>query len=464
MPGNLEALLNPTSVALIGASANPAKLSNVALANLKGGRFRLYPVNPKESEILGLRCYASVLDVPGDVDMALVSLPADSTVQPVRECVQKGVKVVIVSASGFRESGLEGRRLEEDLVKAIQDSKTRLLGPNTMGVLVPRSGLDTFFIPRERSERPGPGETAILSQSGAVSVSSMEKARAAGLGVSACIGLGNKADITENDVLEILGEDPDTRCIAMYLESFSDGRAFTSLASKISSSKPIVLLKSGRTRSGARAASSHTGALAVSSEVLVDGALAQAGVARAYDEEELIDVAKAFSLVGHLRGDRICVVASAGGYGVIASDFIESEKHGVSMHMAELSATTRKRLGRTVPGYSSVLNPVDLTAAVTDDMYDSVLDVLQDDPNVDGIMMSLELQPPNVTSRLIEIAKRRSQSGKTPIAVSVFAGDETDGIVKSLGEQRVLAFPTIWRAIRALDALARRGAYLKRLK
>ncbi|HJX04603.1 MAG TPA: CoA-binding protein, partial [Thermoplasmata archaeon] len=250
MRGDLDVLFDPSSVALIGASANPAKLSNVALRNLKKGKFRLYPVNPREDEILGLRCYASVLEIPGDVDMALISLPAAATVQSIRECVEKGVKVVIVSASGFRESGPEGRELEEELVSAIRGSDTRILGPNTMGVLVPRSGLDTFFIPRERSERPGRGGTAILSQSGAVSVSSMEKARAAGLGVSACVGLGNEADITENDVLEILRDDPETLCIAMYLESFSDGRAFHSLARGISPSKPIVVLKSGRTMSG----------------------------------------------------------------------------------------------------------------------------------------------------------------------------------------------------------------------
>ena len=464
MPGDLGALFNPESVALIGASANPAKLSNIALANLKLGKFRLYPVNPKEDEILGLRCFRSVLDIPDPVDLALVSLPADSSVQPVRECVQKEVKVVIVTASGFRESGTEGKLLEEELVKVIKGSRTRLLGPNTMGVLVPRSGLDTFFIPRERSERPAPGETAIVSQSGAVSVSSMEKARAAGLGVSVCVGLGNKADITENDILEALRDEPDSGCIAMYLESFSDGRAFTNLASTISPSKPIVLLKSGRTKSGARAASSHTGALAASSESVVDGALAQTGVVRAYDEEELIDYAKAFSIVGQLRGDRICVVASAGGYGVIAADFVESEEHGVSMQMAELSPTTKKELNRVVPGYSSVQNPVDLTASVSDEMYDEVLGILQSDPNVDGIMMSLELQPPNVTGRLLEIARARSSSGKIPIVVSVFAGDQTAETVKSLGERRVLAYPTIWRAIRALDALAKRGAHLKRLK
>ena len=464
MRGNLDVLLGPSSVALIGASANPEKLSNVVLANLKEGKFKTYPVNPREKEILGLRCYSSVLEIPGEVDMAVVSLPAEASLGPVSDCVQKGIELVIVTASGFRETGPEGGSLEEALVSAVRGSKTRLLGPNTMGLLVPRSGLDTFFIPRERSPRPGVGETAILSQSGAVSVSSLEKVRAAGMGVSSCVGLGNKADVTENDLLELLAEDPQTRCIAMYLESFSDGREFARLAAKMTVAKPIVLLKAGRTRSGARAASSHTGALSSSSDVLVDGALSQAGVVRAYDEEELIDIAKAFVLKGHLEGDRICVVASAGGYGVIASDLIESENHGASLHMAELSDETKERLRRVVPGYSSVSNPVDLTAAVTDGMYDSVLEILQEDRNVDGIMMSLELQPPNVTAELLEVARRRSMSGTKPIVISVFAGESTDSLVKSLGEQRVLAYPTIWRAIRAMAALSRRGTRLRRLK
>jgi len=464
MPQRLEGLLDPKSVALIGASANPAKLSYIALANLKIGAFKLYPVSSREKTILGLRCFPSVLDIPAEVDMAVVSLPAEAAIEPVRQCVKKGVKIVIVTASGFGESGSEGLELQNSLVNAIRGSKTRLLGPNTMGVLVPRHGLDTLFIPRERSTRPGPGRTAMLSQSGAVSVSFLERARAAGMGVSACIGLGNKADITENDLLELMARDEETRSIAMYLESFADGREFTRLASKITPGKPIVLLKSGRTRSGMTAASSHTGAMATSSEQLVQGALAQAGVARVYDEEELIDVAKAMACVGQLRGDRICIVASAGGYGVIASDLVESTDHGASLQMARLSENTKDALRRVVPGYSSVENPVDLTAAVTDDMYDLVLGILQDDLNVDGIMMSLELQPPNVTSRLVEVGRRRALSGKTPIVMSVFAGAETDELVRSLGEQNVLAYPTIWRAIRALAALARRGTYLRRRK
>jgi acyl-CoA synthetase (NDP forming) len=464
MRKGLDALFRPRSIALIGASANPAKLSHVALRNLSEGKFRLYPVNPKDDEILGLKCYPSVLDIPDDVDLALISLPADAVAEPVRQCVKKGVGVVVVTASGFRESGARGAELEQEVLDAIKGSKTRLLGPNTMGILVPSSGLDTLFIPRERSERPKSGSVALLSQSGAVSVSCMEKARFSGLGVSVSIGLGNKADINENEVLEYLAEDKDTSSIVIYLESFSDGRRFVEVVREISPLKPVILLKSGRTLSGKRAASFHTGAIATSSETLVDGALAQAGVVRTYDEEELMDVAKALAMLGHIHGDRICVVASAGGYGVIAADLVESSEHGAGLSMAQLSNRTSTALRKVVPGFSSVANPVDLTAAVSDEMYDSVLGILQDDPGIDAIMMSLELQPPNVTDGLVEIAQRRSGSGKTPIVVSTFAGERTDAIVRAYGEKGVLAYPTLWRAVRALAALARRGRYLERRK
>ncbi len=464
MRKGLDSLFRPESVALVGASSNPSKLSHIALFNLSKGKFRLYPVNPKDAQILGLKCYPTVLDVPDDIDLAVVSLPAEGTIEPVRQCVKKGVGAVIVTSSGFRESGAEGAKLEKELLRAIAGSNTRLLGPNTMGILIPSSGLDTLFIPRERSERPKSGSVALLSQSGAVSVSSMEKARFSGLGVSVSVGLGNKADISENDILEYLAEDESTNCIAMYLESFTNGRGFVEIVRKLSPIKPVILLKSGRTQSGKNAASSHTGAIATSSESLVDGAMTQSGVVRTFDEEELIDISKALALAGHMRGDRICVVASAGGYGVIAADLVESTDHGAGMSMARLSAKTTRSLRRVVPSFSSVANPVDLTAAVTDEMYDSVLAILQDDPGVDGIMMSLELQPPNVTDRLVDIAELRSESGRTPIVISAFAGDRTDSIVRAYGERGVLAYPTLWRAIRAMSALARRGRYLSRQK
>lgn len=405
-----------------------------------------------------------MIDVPGAVDLALVSLPAPASIDPVRECVKKGVGFVIVTASGFRESGPEGARLERALVDAISGSKTRLLGPNTMGIFVPSRGLDTFFIPRERSPRPGPGSVAMLSQSGAVSISFLEKAAASGTGISACVGLGNKADINENDLLRYLAADEATRAIALYLESFSDGKGFSKAADKVTRKKPIVMLKSGRTASGSMAAQSHTGALASSSDTVVDSIMRQVGVVRAYDEEELADYARALAHVGHIRGDRICVVASAGGFGVIGADLVESSEHGAGLQMAELSSTTIESLRSLVPGFSSVNNPVDLTAGVTDAMYDQVLEALQRDRGIDGIMMSLELQPPGVTEELVRVARRRAKAKGAPIVVSAFGGERTVDLLVDFEKNGVLAYPTIWRSIRALRVLSERGRYLKRTK
>ena len=456
----MDPLFRPSSVALIGASAKPGKIGFVVMDNLLKGMHRVYPVNPGEAEILGIPSYNAIGQVPDEIDLAVVMLPAKASVEAVRECAEKGVGVVIVGSSGFGESGEEGRGLENDLLEAIQGTDTRILGPNSMGVFVPSASLDTLFIPLDRSLRPGPGAVAIISQSGAVAVSFLEKAAASGLGVSACVCIGNRCDIDELELLQHFGNDPETRCIAMYLESFSRGREFVQESRSIAGDKPMVMLKSGRTPAGARAASLHTGAVASSSDRVADGALRQAGVARVADEEALVDLSRAFSFLGHLRGGRVCVVASAGGFGVIASDMIESESSAPSLEIAALSEVTKSALREILPPFASVQNPIDLTAGVTDDMYDHVLEAVQADAGVDGILMSLELQPPSVTPRLIELAAKRS-SHQTPIVASVFARDQA-AAMQTAAQKDLLAYPTISRSVRAMEALAMRGAQLHR--
>jgi acyl-CoA synthetase (NDP forming) len=461
MHDDLALLFRPTSVAVVGASANPGKIGHVALANLMSGDFTVYPVNPKETEILGLKCYPSLCDVPCHVDIALVVLPAQSSIKVVEEAVDKGIRFVIVTSSGFSESGSGGRTLQESLMSAVAGTRTRILGPNTMGLVVPRSRLDTFFISKDRSPRPGTGAIAIISQSGAVAVSCLEKAEAAGAGVSACVCLGNKVDIDEVDMIRHFAADGETRCIAMYLESFSDGRRFLKAVKVAAETKPVVLLKAGRTRSGSEAARSHTGAIASGSDVVVDGALRQAGVIRVYDEEELVDAARALSVIDHVESDRVCVVASAGGFGVIASDLVESSDGGLGLRMATLGETSTSALGGVLPEFSSPRNPVDLTAEVTDAMYDAVLAIIKADPGVDAILMSLELQPPKVTDALVDIAGRHSASDGPPIVVSIFARDQS-AKMRRMAAGGVLAYPTIRRSVRAIAALSERGAYLRR--
>ncbi|MCJ2532869.1 MAG: CoA-binding protein [Candidatus Thermoplasmatota archaeon] len=461
MDDDLTLLFKPSAVALVGASADPGKMGHIALKNLLSGDFAVHPVNPREREILGRKCYESLNDVPGKVDLAVVVLPAGSSVDVVRDAAKRGVRFVIVTSSGFGERGEGGEELQDALMTAVDGTSTRILGPNTMGLMVPSSRLDTFFIPKDRSSRPGNGSIAIVSQSGAVAVSCLEKAEAAGIGVSACVCLGNKADIDEVDVLRHFADDAETRCIAMYLESFSDGRLFLEVAREISLSKPVVLLKAGRTRAGSAAARSHTGAIASTSDAVVDGALRQAGVMRVYDEEELVDVSKVLSVIGHMKDDRICVVASAGGFGVIASDLAESSDNGMGLRMAEFSEITASELRKAVPEFTAPRNPVDLTAAVTDAMYDRVLGILKADPGVDAIMMSLELQPPNVTDGLIEIAGRRFSEGGPPIVMSVFAKDQSS-VMRDMASRGLVVYPTIRRSMRAIAALVERGNHLRR--
>ena len=461
MSAELRRLFAPESVAVVGASAKPGKIGHVALSNLLSGDFIVHPVNPNETEIMGLKCYPSLRDIATPVDVALVVLPANRTLDVVREAAELGVGAVIVTSSGFSESGPEGRAVQESLVSAVSGTDTRLLGPNTMGLFVPGQGLDTFFISRERSPRPGKGSIAIVSQSGAVAVSCLEKAEASGIGVSACVCLGNKADIDETDMVRHFADDPETKCIALYLESFSDGHSFLEAVRRAALAKPVVVLKAGATPAGSRAAASHTGAIASSSDMVVDGALRQAGVVRVRDEEELLDVARALSVVGHAVGDRVCVVASAGGFGVIAADLVESSTRGWSLRMASLSDRSRSALLEVIPGFSAPQNPVDLTAEVSDDMYDRVLSILKADPGVDSIMMSLEFQPPKVTQGLIDVAARHSGTPGPPIVISLFARDQS-AVIRSLSDKGMVAYPTIRRSIRAIAALSERGAYLRR--
>ena len=462
MSRSLEPLFDPRAVAVIGASAVTGKIGNLALVSLTTGDREIYPVNPHESEILGLKCYPSISDVPSDVDVALVTVPSHLSLDSVRECVANGVKFVIVASSGFRESGDEGAALEAKLVDAISGTETRILGPNTMGLFVPSRGLDTLFVTPDRSRRPKPGSVAIISQSGAVAVSFLEKAEHAGLGVSACVCLGNRCDIDELELMDHFMHDEGTKSIAMYLESFSDGREFVNRAGEVTSKKPIVLLKAGRTSAGGRAARLHTGAISASSDAVVEGARRQAGVVRAYDEEELVDLSLSLSVIDRTTNGRVCVVASAGGFGVIAADLIESCSGPGPVSMARQADSTKRELEKVMPTFTSASNPVDLTAGVTDETYARVLDILQRDPGIDAILMSLELQPPGVSDRLIRIAAGRASPGRTPIVVSVFAKDQSDAL-RQVVDLGAVAYPTIRRSVRSIAALAERGRYLSRL-
>ncbi|HUL39239.1 MAG TPA: CoA-binding protein [Methanomassiliicoccales archaeon] len=464
MPASLERLFNPKSVAVVGASSQPEKAGNVILRQLIGGTFRIYPVNPNRHDLLGLLCYPSVSALPEKVDVAILSVAAAATLQAVRECVLAKIPFVISVAGGFSEMGEEGRAAQQLIAEAVKGTETRLLGPNTMGVMVPGHRFDTFFLPRERSPRPKDGSVSIISQSGSVLVGLYEMAEDHGVGLRSCVGVGNKADLDENDFLEYLAHEHGTKCIGMYIESFARGADFFDLAKEVSRKKPIVAVKVGTTPSGARAAASHTGAIATSSDSLVSGVFKQAGVLRVADDFELLDATKALAHIGHIKGDRIAIVGSAGGFGVIATDYISSKSKGFGLTMASIDAETRAKLREKVPSFASVENPIDLTGVVTDQMYHEVIELMQGEDSVDAILLNLLFQPPGMTVGVVDVVERWARKGRKPMVVCCVGGSFPRPILRRLEEKGVPTYGTPRRAAFALRCLYERGMYLRRLK
>ena len=453
--------MKPSNVAIIGASAKPGKIGNILVRNISKSRAKVFPINPHESEIEGLRCYASISDITDQIDLAIIALPSEMTPEEVRKAADSGVKCTIISSAGFSEMGDAGRRVEENMVSYSRAKGMRILGPNTLGVFSPISKIDTMLISSERSPRPKRGKLGMISQSGSVQVSLLEKAEAIGIGVSYSIGLGNRSDISEIDLLEFLSHDIDTECITVYLESFYDGRRLLELAKKISPQKPIVAIKSGRTESGTRAASSHTGAIGKGSDALVDGAFKQAGIIRACDDEELLDFANVLMLMPASRGGRIAYVGSAGGIGVMAADSIESATGNPKLRMAILSDATKQKLRMSLESFAPINNPVDLTASSTPNQYDDAVRAVIEDPGVDLLILSMDMQPPIMSKEVFGFVPAWIRMGKPIIGTST-GGALAIKTINKLQELGIPSYASLSRCIKAVSTLCDRGAFLRK--
>jgi len=459
-----DRLINPDNVAVVGASTNPKKIGYVVLENLKnnGYKGRVYPVNPKGGEILGYKVYESMEKVPEDVDLAVITLPAELTVK-IFESVARKSRFVIPIAGGFGETGEKGKKMEDEIRNIARKYGTRIIGPNTVGIYIPSTGVNTALVVRERSRFPGDGEIAFITQSGALGLLTMDSVSMYDVGFSAFINLGNRVDVNENELLEYFGEDKKSKVVIMYIESFADGREFMKVARKVSKKKPIVILKAGRTARGGKAASLHTGALG-GSDAVADGAFKQCGVIRAYDEIELVDYGRALAYGRPVRGDRIAVVTSAGGVGVVTTDYIESEVRGIGMKMADLSEETKKKIKEEVVPFASVENPIDMTAQASDDDYDGVLEALNEDENVDAILVYALFQTPLISEKLVDIITRWHRKGKKPLVVGTIGSDFALEMMKRFEKNRVPVFPSIERSVKALKILRERAKILDYLK
>jgi acetyltransferase len=378
-PEPLDAIFRPRSIAVIGASRRRGSIGHEILHNLVEHDFQgvVFPVHPTATVIHSIKAYPSVLEIPDPVDLAVVVVPYRHVLEVAEECGRKGVRGLVVITAGFREVGGEGVAREEALLAIVHRYGMQLVGPNCMGVIntEPEVSMNATFAPTF----PPPGPIGFMSQSGALGVTILDHARELGLGVSMFVSVGNKADVSGNKMIDYWSRDPRTRLIVMYNESFGDPRRFTRLARRVTKEKPILAVKAGRTRTGAKAASSHTGALA-GMDVAVDALFEQCGVIRATTLEELFDFAMAFSNQPVPRGDRVAIITNAGGPGILTADACES----LGLEIATLTEETRARLRAEVAEEASVQNPVDLIASADAATYRVALDIVLQDPNIDA--------------------------------------------------------------------------------
>lgn len=447
----LDAIFRPRSIAVIGASRRPGSIGHEILHNLIEHDFQgvVFPVNPTARVIHSIKAYPSVLDIPDPVDLAVVVVPYRQVLSVVEECGRKGVRGLVVITAGFREVGGEGIAREEALIQSVRAYDMQLVGPNCMGVIntEPTVSMNATFAPTF----PPPGPIAIVSQSGALGVTILDHARELGLGVSMFVSVGNKSDVSGNKLIEYWSRDPGTKLIVMYNESFGDPRRFTRLARRITKEKPILAVKAGRTPTGARAASSHTGALA-GTDVAVDALFEQCGVIRATTLEELFDFAMAFSNQPVPRGDRVAIITNAGGPGILTADACES----LGLVIAPLAEETRSRLRAEVAEEASVQNPVDLIASADAAVYRIALDIVLHDPNVDAAIAifvpPVQVDTGAVATGIAEIVGRHED--KTVLAC-LMGKKGVHGGMTELKRHNIPAFMFPESAARALAAMVR---------
>ena len=448
----LEGLFNPNAIAVIGASADPRKVGHAVLNNLLRFKFKgaLYPVNPSRGEILGLKVYANVSDIVQPVDLAIIVIPAKFVPSSLRECAAAGIRSAIVISAGFKEAGAGGTLLEEELKQISREQHIRILGPNCLGLINTANDMNATFA----ADMLPKGTIGFFSQSGAMGIAIMDWAIGNDVGFSKFISLGNKADLSEIDLIEYFMNDPDTSLILGYIEDVVDGKRFIEVAQKVTKVKPILLLKSGGTEAGARAASSHTGALA-GSDVAFDAAFKQTGVIRAEGVQDLFDTALAFSEGKIPAGKGLLVITNAGGPGIIAAD--TAERLGIKLpHMTKANIDT---VISKLPPNASVFNPIDVIGDATSERYAVVLEQAAKDPNVDGILVILTPQAMTEMEKTAVAVITTAKSTEKPVITSFMGAKRVRTGIDLLKAASIPNFSYPELAVKAFKRLADQRAW-----
>jgi acetyltransferase len=446
----LESFFAPKSVAVIGASTNAKKLGHAVLDNLVNGGFldkkrRVYPINPKAKEILGIPAYPSVLEVPDPIDLAVIVIPYPIVPDVLRTCGEKGIPAAIVISAGFREAGMEGLKRERELVEIASQYDIRLIGPNCLGVIDTTTPLNASF----SAGMPPTGPMAFMSQSGALGTAILDWAQAGRLGLSKFVSLGNKADVDEADLLLALQDDPSVNVILIYTEGLPDGQEFIKVARQVSGKKPIVAVKSGVTQEGSRAVSSHTGSLA-GSEQAYQAAFQQARVLRANSMQDLFDQSIAFAYLPPLRKDRIAIVTNAGGPGILATDALSRS----GLQLARFESDCIRALEQFLPDAASAANPIDVLGDAGPDRFRFALQQVIADPQVDGVMVILAPQATTEIRKIAQVVAELAGEASIPLVTSFMGEARMAKGIAILDEHKIPNFPHPERAAMALKAMS----------
>src|ERR1039457_5558005 len=452
----LDAMFAPGSVAVIGATSRPGTVGRSVLENVLQGKHQVtvYAVNAKHPEVLGLKTFASVRDIPGPVDLAIVATPAATVPQIVGECVDAGVKSAVVLSAGFRERGPDGAALERQIQEQLRRGAMRLIGPNCMGIMNPMIGLNATFV----KETPKAGNVAFLSQSGALLVAILDWSAREQVGFSAIVSTGSMLDVGWGDLIYYFGDDPHTKSILIYMESVGDARSFLSAAREVALTKPIIVIKAGSSEAASRAAASHTGALTGSDEVL-DAAFRRSGVLRVYNIADLFYMAEVLGRQPRPKGPRLTILTNAGGPAVLATDTLVAN----GGELAELSPESLRQLDEFLPAHWSHNNPIDVLADTDSERYVRTLDIAVHDPNSDGLLVILVPHAMADPAQVAERLKAYAQSGK-PVLASYMGGTSVANGEAILNAAGIPTFPYPDTAARAFTYMWRytynlRGLY-----
>lgn len=462
----LKCFFEPEGVAVIGASPNPKKLGHQVVKNLlEGGVFsfshlkgfpgKTFPVNPKEDEILGLKCYHRVTEIPQKVDLAIICVPAKFVPQAVRDCAEKGVRGINIISAGFSEVGKEGKKLQEEFLKIAKESGIRIVGPNCLGILYPPNHLNASF----GGFLPFSGGVGFISQSGALMDSVIDWSIKENYGFSAMISYGNKSDLDAPDFLAWASKDPYTKAIALYIEGVSDGRYFLDVAKRVSLIKPIIALKAGRTSSGTRAASSHTGSLAGSYKIY-KGAFRQSGIIISYTLTEMLDMAKALAFQSPSSGNRVAIVTNGGGNGVLCADYCEELGIELPQPPKDLIEKLDKS-GHMHPAWSRG-NPIDVVGDASPERYEVALEAVMSSDIYDGVIVIQTLQTMTEPVEDAKVVVEMQKKYRKPVVAAFVGGVVTEASTKYLEEHNVPNYNDMNRTAKAMGALIEYGKYLRK--